>query len=696
MSAEEETAMHADRQRDAADPDRGRGLPQRVVQPPESAGPHQAARLAGGLSPATALSLQRTVGNAAVARLVDRERHQHSADCGHGATVQRSADDQSVQRDALDRADAVTRASGSPLRTDVRRRMESDYGGEDFSDVRVHVDRSSAEAVGAKAYTTRTHHIVFRSAADMDDHTMRHELQHVRQQRAGAVPSGISDPGDAWERDAESTATRLGQRPAGVQRSVVPELNHTSAQGVAVQRMPSRGSGSAAGRDRRGSDCRIEAINGEFRVTVASRPSSPAHSPNGETGPTINNFTNRYSNVGAQANVVYDTSVVQLVGGSDETDSASNNYDNERRNIGHQGHAEHRATVTQDVRSGPRRQRRGRGGSTAPVANNFDNQYSNIGIQAGHIVHHGTVVRVGGNRFTSHQGSVSHPGGLNTRDFSGSTLDNRGTGTLHAANFFDASGRRSADDPGRGQEPNYDLNSPMENSHGRRQAHASSFDAGPDAVLFDDEDTDEEVIGPDHREGLTIGSDFHSSGQNLRIPSRGSVYNANYFRGREIVGDAFHLSSGVEESFGEGAPRAPVVPRDESRAQGPTVLTFEGVFRVEGDASLFLGNLFDGGSYRARSRQQEGPTDGGFPDPTREDLYIGNTFRIRGGTITLSGGVYFHNSFSAKRIIIRGNAVFVGGNTFHGEVEVEHPDQVAQEIYVGTFTDAPADQVTRR
>ncbi|MFJ4692174.1 DUF4157 domain-containing protein [Streptomyces sp. NPDC088766] len=155
----------------------------------------------GGLSPAAALSLQRTIGNAAAARLVESQRHQHSADCGHGATVQRSAPDQTVQREALDRVDAVTRTSGSPLQTDVRRRMESDYDGEDFSDVRIHVDRSSAEAVGAKAYTTKTHHIVFRSAADMDDHTMRHELQHVRQQRAGGgVPPGISDPTDAWER----------------------------------------------------------------------------------------------------------------------------------------------------------------------------------------------------------------------------------------------------------------------------------------------------------------------------------------------------------------------------------------------------------------------------------------------------------------------------------------------------------------
>lgn len=193
------------------------------------------------MSPAAALSLQRTIGNAAVARLVEQERRQHSADCDHGAAAQRFADDQAVQRDAMAQVDAVARASGSPMQADVQREMESDFGGEDFSDVRVHVDRSSAEAVGAKAYTTKTNHIVFRSAADMDDHTMRHELQHVRQQRAGRVPSGVSDPTDALERDAESTATKLGQGSTGVQRSTAREQSHTPvsapAQDGSVQRM---------------------------------------------------------------------------------------------------------------------------------------------------------------------------------------------------------------------------------------------------------------------------------------------------------------------------------------------------------------------------------------------------------------------------------------------------------------------------
>ncbi|WP_234425900.1 eCIS core domain-containing protein [Streptomyces kebangsaanensis] len=139
------------------------------------------------------------------------------------------ADQAADEQSAMTKVEAVTRAAGSPLRADVQHAMEQAFGGEDFSDVRVHVDRGSAEAVGAKAYTTKTNHIVFRSAADMDAHTVRHELQHVRQQRAGGVPSGVSHPEDALERDAESTATRLGHGAPDVQRVPASPHHHAPA-----------------------------------------------------------------------------------------------------------------------------------------------------------------------------------------------------------------------------------------------------------------------------------------------------------------------------------------------------------------------------------------------------------------------------------------------------------------------------------
>src|SRR5262245_61059706 len=106
------------------------GLPRRADEVPAAFGAEMAsAGLVGRMSPVAALSLQRAIGNDAFARLVGQERHQHSAGCGHGGAVQRIADDQAVQRDALAEVDAVTRSSGSPIRADVQRMMESDYGG---------------------------------------------------------------------------------------------------------------------------------------------------------------------------------------------------------------------------------------------------------------------------------------------------------------------------------------------------------------------------------------------------------------------------------------------------------------------------------------------------------------------------------------------------------------------------------------
>ncbi|WP_049579574.1 DUF4157 domain-containing protein [Streptomyces sp. SBT349] len=204
----------------------------------------ETAGLAGRTPPEAALALQRAIGNEAFTRLMARRQAGEDAGRAGGEAVQRSGEDAAVQRDAMTRVDAVTRRPGAPMREDVRRRMENDYGGEDFGDVRVHTDRGSAEAVGAVAYTTKTNHIVFRSAADMDDHTMRHELQHVRQQRAGRVPQGVSHPADALEREAESTATGLTHGPAGGGRSTTAEDDGPAARPTgagagagAVQRM---------------------------------------------------------------------------------------------------------------------------------------------------------------------------------------------------------------------------------------------------------------------------------------------------------------------------------------------------------------------------------------------------------------------------------------------------------------------------
>ncbi|MFG3659240.1 DUF4157 domain-containing protein [Streptomyces sp. NPDC047706] len=123
----------------------------------------------------TAAALQRSIGNAAFARMMS-ERHRHDAGCGH---------EEALQRTAVDEVGSVVRSAGSRLAPVLRREMEDRFEGEDFSDVTVHTGgaaRRSAEAVGAEAYTTGTNHIVFRRGVDKK--TLAHELEH------GITPDG--------------------------------------------------------------------------------------------------------------------------------------------------------------------------------------------------------------------------------------------------------------------------------------------------------------------------------------------------------------------------------------------------------------------------------------------------------------------------------------------------------------------------
>ncbi|MEU3430697.1 eCIS core domain-containing protein [Streptomyces gardneri] len=172
----------------------------------------------GVLSPQTVLALQRTIGNAAVSRLVEESRHQHGAGCGHAQSPE--AAPAPVQRSAVH---GVLRSSGSPLDDGTRADMESRLGA-DFSDVRVHNDsaaRASAAEVGARAYTSGNHIVIGDGGGDR--HTLAHELTHVIQQRQGPVSgtdngSGlrVSDPSDRFEREAEANARRAlsGSAPA--------------------------------------------------------------------------------------------------------------------------------------------------------------------------------------------------------------------------------------------------------------------------------------------------------------------------------------------------------------------------------------------------------------------------------------------------------------------------------------------------
>lgn len=177
------------------------------------------------LSSADVLGLQRSIGNAGVATMLEEQP--------------------SPVHDVIS-------SSGRPLDEPVRADMETRLG-HDFGDVRVHDDgaaHSSAQSVNAHAYTVGSHIVFQRDAynpsSDNGRQTLAHELTHVVQQRSGpvdgsAAPGGIkvSDPADRFEREASANAERAMSMPAaapaaGVQRlaAAIPE----SVEGPAIQR----------------------------------------------------------------------------------------------------------------------------------------------------------------------------------------------------------------------------------------------------------------------------------------------------------------------------------------------------------------------------------------------------------------------------------------------------------------------------
>ena len=216
--------------------DRSGSTGERAVGPERASGarpPQSPVPAARGMSPRQAGELQRRIGNTAVSRLVKQERHEHDASCDHdrdAAPVQRSS------------VHEVLRGSGRPLGDGLKTEME-DRLGADFSDVRLHTgaaaQRSAAE-IGARAYTSGSDVVI--GAGGTDKHTLAHELTHVIQQRHGPVSGtdtgaglSLSDPSDAFEREAEANAVRVMARRPG------PELRDGPAArpgaGAPVQRM---------------------------------------------------------------------------------------------------------------------------------------------------------------------------------------------------------------------------------------------------------------------------------------------------------------------------------------------------------------------------------------------------------------------------------------------------------------------------
>lgn len=216
------------------------------------------------LPPATADFLQRSIGNAALAQMIEDQRHVHDSSRSHPDTpaATESEANTPVQRSSVH---DVLRSPGRPLAEPVRTEMELRLG-EGFESVRVHDGASaarSASEIGARAYTSGDHVVLGHGGTDK--HTLAHELTHVIQQRQGPVTgtdtgSGlrVSDPSDHFERAAEANATaalarplpapaadRLAPGPGPVPLGGAQSAGH--APPAPIQRAPSTRSGTAAG-----------------------------------------------------------------------------------------------------------------------------------------------------------------------------------------------------------------------------------------------------------------------------------------------------------------------------------------------------------------------------------------------------------------------------------------------------------------
>lgn len=191
---------------------------------------------APGLLHAQLMALQRTVGNAGVASL-----------------LQRTA---SAEEEVSPVKELMNSGGGSALDGPTRSFMESRLGA-DFSDVRVHTGAKATEAarsVQAHAYTVGTD-LVFQDGqynpSSNDGRKMlAHELTHVMQQRSGPVDGtpaaggiSVSDPSDRFERAAEATADRvMAGEAAGLQRQETGEEEEEEGlQASSIQRQESAG-----------------------------------------------------------------------------------------------------------------------------------------------------------------------------------------------------------------------------------------------------------------------------------------------------------------------------------------------------------------------------------------------------------------------------------------------------------------------
>jgi Domain of unknown function (DUF4157) len=167
------------------------------------------------------ISIRPAVTPTAVVQRMCADCEQGRPCMGAAKTLQTAGRASSVPvREAAAEAHGLVRGGGGqPLDERIRAEMEARLGG-DFSSVRIHTGVAaarSAAGVRARAYTVGDA-VVFGAGGyapttSEGRRTLAHELVHVQQQRQGPVSGtdmdsgiAISDPGDRFEREAESVA----------------------------------------------------------------------------------------------------------------------------------------------------------------------------------------------------------------------------------------------------------------------------------------------------------------------------------------------------------------------------------------------------------------------------------------------------------------------------------------------------------
>lgn len=161
------------------------------------------------------LALQRMAGNAAVSRAIEEERHAHGPGCGHGEAAP-SGEQSAVQR-RVSVQEAIS-SPGSRPEPRILDKAQQAYG-MSFDHVRLHtgpVAQRSAMEFNAVAYTTGSD--IVSQKPHLDDETIFHELDHVRQQTMGPVAgtdngagAKVSHQDDPFEKQSAANGRKMAQ-----------------------------------------------------------------------------------------------------------------------------------------------------------------------------------------------------------------------------------------------------------------------------------------------------------------------------------------------------------------------------------------------------------------------------------------------------------------------------------------------------